>query len=156
MRGLDDPAAVAETWDRVLDLNAELAAWSSPARLRQERFVVDRQISVGWMHAGYPLMAHMEGNQSAYIVDAQHISTCRQEWTGSNWGFFHEVGHQHQHRDWTFDGTVEVTVNLFTLYVYEFLCGIVPTNRFAGSRQSWGRAIGALRLRQSGLRVVEA
>ena len=138
VRHLDDPAAVAETWDRVLDLSTELAAWPSTSRSSPERFVVDRQISHGWMHAGYPIMAHMEGNQSAYLVDTQHISTCRQEWTGSNWGFFHEVGHNHQVDDWTFDGTVEVTVNLFTLYVYEFLCGIpVNDKRFHGSHQSW-------------------
>ena len=132
IRGLEDPVAVAETWDRVLDLSAELAVWDSP-RLYPERFVVDRQISHGWMHAGYPLMAHMEGNQSAYLVDAQHISTCRQEWTGSNWGFFHEVGHNHQSDDWTFDGTGEVTVNLFTLYVYEFLCGTPVAENRRGS-----------------------
>ena len=128
VRGLDDPTAVAETWDRVLDLSAELAAWSSPARLRQERFVVDRQISVGHLHAGYPLMAHLD--QQANVVSVEHLRS------KGNWGFFHEVGHNHQSSDWTFDGTVEVTVNLFTLYVYEFLCGIVPTNRFPGSHQS--------------------
>ena len=136
VRALDDPTDVAETWDRVLDLNAELAAWAE-RRISPERFVVDRQLPYGWMLSGYPLLAHIEGNQSSYIVDAQHISTCRQEWTGSNWGFFHEVGHNHQSDDWTFDGTVEVTVNLFTLYVYEFLCGIVPAGRFAGSSKSW-------------------
>ena len=122
VRGLGDPAAVAETWDRVLDLNAELATWPSPARLRRERFVVDRQIRAGYMHAGYPIMAYMD--QSAHLVDALHISTCQYDRTQSNWGFFHEVGHNHQSNDWTFDGTVEVTVNLFTLYVHEFLCGI--------------------------------
>ena len=132
VRALEDPADVAETWDRVLDLNAELAAWTEP-RKSPERFVVDRQISHGWMHAGYPLMAHVSGNQSSYIVDARHISTCRREWTGSNWGFFHEIGHNHQSSDWTFDGTVEVTVNLFTLYVYEFLCGIPVAENRRGS-----------------------
>ena len=131
VRGLVDPAAVAETWDRVLDLSAELAAWPSRARSSPERFVVDRQISVGYMHAGYPLMAHMD--QSANLVDALHISTCQYEWTQSNWGFFHEVGHNHQSSDWTFNGTVEVTVNLFTLYVYEFLCGIPVAQNWRGS-----------------------
>ena len=130
VRGLDDPVAVAETWDRVLDLNAELATWDSP-RLYPERFVVDRQISVGYMHSGYPLMAHLD--QQANLVNAPHISTCRYERTGSNWGFFHEVGHNHQVGDWTFDGTVEVTVNLFTLYVYEFLCGIPVAENERGS-----------------------
>ena len=131
VRDLDDPATVATTWDRVLDLDAELAAWPSLARSNPERFVVDRQISVGYMHAGYPLMAHMD--QSAHLVDAMHISTCRYDGTQSNWGFFHEVGHNHQSDDWTFDGTVEVTVNLFTLYVYEFLCGIPVAQNWRGS-----------------------
>ena len=130
VRDLDDPTAVAEAWDRALDLNAELAAWPSPTRSSPERFVVDRQISAGNMHAGYPLLAHLD--QQANLVDAEHLrSEC-------NWGFFHEIGHNHQADDWTFDGTVEVTVNLFTLYVYEFLCGIpVDDERFHGSHQSW-------------------
>ena len=132
VRDLDDPAAVAETWDRILDLNAELAAWPSPARLRRERFVVDRQISVGWMHAGYPIMAHL--HHQAKVVDVRHLrSPVGWEERDSNWGIFHEVGHQHQSSDWTFDGTVEVTVNLFTLYVYEFLCGIPVAENWRGS-----------------------
>ena len=130
VRDLDDPAAVAEAWDRVLDLIAELAAWPSPARSSPERFVVDRQISVGYMHAGYPIMAHLD--QQANLVNSEHLSS------ECNWGFYHEVGHNYQADDWTFDGTVEVNVNLFTLYVYEFLCGIpVDDKRFHGSHQSW-------------------
>ena len=131
VRGLDDPAAVAETWDRILDLSAELAVWPKDARSSPERFVVDRQISVGYMHAGYPLMAHLD--QQANLVNAEHLRTCAYEPTQSNWGFFHEVGHNHQSGDWTFDGTVEVTVNLFTLYVYEFLCGIPVAENWRGS-----------------------
>ena len=131
VRGLDDPTAVAETWDRVLDLAAELAAWPPNARSSPERFVVDRQISAGSMHSGYPLMAHL--NHQSNLVDAEHI---RSE---GNWGFFHEVGHNHQHKDWTFAGTTEVTVNLFTLYIYEFLCGIpMVDGEFPGRRKrSW-------------------
>ena len=133
VRDLDNPAAVARVWDRVLHLNAELAAWPSPVRLRPERFVVDRQISNGYMHAGYPLMAHLD--QQTNLVNVEHLrSEC-------NWGFYHEVGHNHQSPDWTFDGTGEVTVNLFTLYVYEFLCGIVPTDRFPGADKSYAEEI---------------
>ena len=125
VRGLDNPAAVAEAWDRVLDLSAELAAWPSSTRSSPERFVVDRQISVGYMHSGYPLMAHLD--QQTNLVNNKHLrSEC-------NWGFYHEVGHNHQVGDWTFDGTVEVTVNLFTLYVYEFLCGIPVAENERGS-----------------------
>jgi len=42
------------------------------------------------------------------------------------WGLFHELGHNHQVRDWTFRGTGEVTVNLFTLYVFDKVCGFAP------------------------------
>ena len=130
VRRLDDPTAVAEVWDRVLDLSAELAAWPSTSRSSPERLVVDRQISAGYMHSGYPIMAHLD--QQANLVNAVHLSS------ECNWGFYHEVGHNHQEDDWTFDGTVEVTVNLFTLYVYEHLCGIsVNDKRFHGSHQSW-------------------
>ena len=129
VRGLDDPAAVAEVWDRMLDLSAELAAWPSAGRSRLERFVVDRQISLGYMHSGYPLMAHLD--KQSELVDAEFL---RSE---GDWGLFHEVGHNHQADDWTFNGTVEVTVNLFTLYIYEFLCGVpVTTEKWDGSHQS--------------------
>ena len=80
------------------------------------------------MHSGYPIMAHLD--QQANLVNPKHLSS------ECNWGFYHEVGHNHQEGDWTFDGTVEVTVNLFTLYVYEFLCGIPVSDDFHGSHRS--------------------
>jgi hypothetical protein len=42
------------------------------------------------------------------------------------WGYFHELGHNHQSGDWTFDGTTEVTCNLFSLYLCQKLCGLPP------------------------------
>ena len=101
--GLDDPTAIAESWDSVFDLGAELAAWPSPVRSSPERFVVDRQIRAGYIHAGYPLMAHLD--QQANLVDTGHPrSEC-------NWGFYHEAGHARLVGDWNSDGTVGVTVN---------------------------------------------
>lgn len=117
LAGLDDPAALMDTWDRVMDLNADLAT-SPRARERPERIVPDEQISAGYMHAGYPIMTHLD--VQAQLADRRHIAE------EGNWGFFHEIGHNHQSGDWTFEGTGEVTVNLFTLYVFEHLCG-VPT-----------------------------
>ena len=114
VRDLDDPGALMDTWDRLQDLNAELAAWPKE-RTRPERFVVDEQISAGYMHAGYPIMAHLD--QQRNVVSREHL-------LGGNWGIFHELGHNHQSRYWTFVGTTEVTVNLFTLHAYEFLCGV--------------------------------
>lgn len=124
VRELIDPAPVAEAWARVVELDAELAAWEAPLP-RPERFVTDQQISAGYMHSGYPLMCHLD--QAAHLVDARHLTT------EGNWGFFHEVGHNHQSGDWTFAGTGEVTVNLFTLYSYEHLVGIPPLANERGS-----------------------
>jgi hypothetical protein len=42
------------------------------------------------------------------------------------WGFYHEVGHNHQIGDWTWDGCGEVTNNFFSLYGVEMLNGVRP------------------------------
>jgi hypothetical protein len=49
-----------------------------------------------------------------------------------NWGIFHELGHNHQVPDWTFEGTGEVTCNLFSFYVYDKLCGVKPRDYIHG------------------------
>ncbi len=116
VRDLEDPAELMGVWDRILDLEAELAAIPAE-RERPERVVTDEQISAGYMHAGYPIMTWMD--QTRNFVDAKHLRA-------GNWGILHEFGHNHQVRDWTFDGTGEVTCNLFTLYVFEKLCGVAP------------------------------
>jgi hypothetical protein len=109
VRTMDDPRPVMEFWNRVLDACADLAA--RPRQRRSpERFVVDKQLSVGYMHAGYPLMAHLDA--ATWLSSIETVKKGR-------WGLFHEIGHAHQHHDWTFPGTTEVTANLFTLYVYE-------------------------------------
>jgi hypothetical protein len=66
------------------------------------------------MHAGYPIMTHLDAAKR--FVDLERLST------KGDWGMFHEMGHNHQHRDWTFSGTGEVTVNLFSLYLMETVC----------------------------------
>ncbi len=124
VRKIDAPEHIARTWIRLLDLAGDLAQ-IPVERARPERFVTDEQISAGYMHAGYPLMCHLD--QAANLVDPTHILT------DGNWGFFHEVGHNHQNGDWTFEGTTEVTVNLFPLYIYEHLTGIPPKQHPRGN-----------------------
>ena len=116
IRKTDDPAALLQFWDQVLDADAELSC-RSKERERPERIVCDVQISVGYMHSGYPIMTHLDA--AACMVD---LAAMRK----GQWGLFHELGHNHQSADWTFDGTGEVTCNLFTLYVFEKLCGKKP------------------------------
>ena len=113
VRALDDPEALLRWWDGVMDGCADLATIPHE-RERPERYVTDEQISNGYMHAGYPIMAHLDA--APRFVDLPTLST------KGDWGMFHEMGHNHQHRDWTFDGTVEVTCNLFSLYLMETVC----------------------------------
>ena len=117
VRSLDNPQALLETWDRIIRLEDELA--SGPFyRERPERITCDREISAGYMHSGYPVMTHMDVEK--VLVDNERLLT------RGDWGFFHEFGHNHQNPMWTFNGSVEVTVNYFTLYVMEKLCGLPP------------------------------
>ena len=97
-------------WDGVMDACADLATIPR-VRERPERYVADEQISAGYMHAGYPIMTHLDA--APRFVDLANLST------KGDWGMFHEMGHNHQHRDWTFGGTTEVTCNLFSLYCME-------------------------------------
>ncbi len=116
LRKLDDPDKIMEFWDKVMDACAEVAGLPLE-RERPERMVCDRQISAGYMHSGYPVMTGMDV-QKTFVDLHKHPK--------DGWGFYHEFGHNHQYRcpEWTFAGTTEVTVNVFTMYVLETVCGI--------------------------------
>ncbi len=109
-----DPKPLTEWWDKAMKLQDDLVALE---RFAPERVVPDIQISAGFMHSGYPFMCFINPSE-ADIVDLQKLST------KGNWGFFHELGHNHQRTDWTFPGQTEVTVNLFSLYCMEKLVGL--------------------------------
>ncbi len=120
-RGVRDPGRVLAFWDRVLAAQADLAG-ERPHPRRKERIVADVQISAGYMHSGYPIMTQLDAAE--VMVDPHRLMTDRRG--GPGWGLFHELGHNLQRDDWTFDGTREVTCNLFTLYVLDRICGIPP------------------------------
>ncbi len=126
IRALDDPAALLRFWDGLADLDARLTGLPA-ARRSAERFVADVQLCAGWMHAGYPIM--IPGVTAKELVD---LASLRAK---GDWGFFHELGHNHQNGDWTFHGTGEVTVNFFTLYNLEHACGIRPRQTRMGEEK---------------------
>ncbi len=130
LRGLDDPQAVATVWEQVLDATADLATIPR-ARASPERIVCDQQISAGYMHSGYPIMCGLDVR--SLLVDARFIGGPLSLAQDQNWGFFHEVGHNHQNPDWTFAGTTEVTVNLFSLHTFEQVCGVPVARNPRGS-----------------------
>lgn len=112
IRDLDDPEALMAVWDQILDNTADLVVIPHE-RTRPERYAADVQISAGYMHSGYPIMVPLEAAADMVSVDRLRNGT---------WGLFHELGHNHQESEWTFDGTGEVTVNLFSLYLMETIC----------------------------------
>ncbi len=113
VKRLSDPKGLLEWWDKAMALEDDLIGLT---RLAPERVVPDRQISAGFMHSGYPFMCWIDPSQK----DSIDLPKLTKE---GNWGFFHELGHNHQSKTWTFDGQTEVTCNLFSLYVMEKLVG---------------------------------
>ena len=67
-------------------------------------------------------MTHFEGvDTNAQPIPAALDLRLRKEGSYGSWGLF-ELGHNMQRKSWTFHGTVEVTVSLFTLWGIEKLC----------------------------------
>jgi len=98
-----------------MDAQAELAA-IDPVRVRPERIVTDRQISAGWMHSGYPIMAH--------TLSSPDLTSLANLMTFGDWGAFHELGHNHQWADWLLPGTTETSCNLWSVHTMEQVVGI--------------------------------
>lgn len=121
IRTLEDPEALMRFWDAALDAQAELVGIPKE-RARPERFVADRQISAGYMHSGYPVMTHLDVIDAVVhregLIRGEHL-----------WGFVHELGHNLQRGEWTFDGTGEVTNNVIGLYSIERICQLPQGER---------------------------
>jgi len=113
LRQLDNPQELMDFWNNVLDACADLAT-TPRNRAYPERFVCDAQISAGYMHAGYPIMAPIR----PLAKEVTDLATLKSK---GNWGVYHEIGHNHQEPEWTWDGLTEVTVNLFSMYVYDHI-----------------------------------
>ena len=110
-RKLDDPSEAMRFWDRVVEVQDDLVGMTD--RRGPERFVLDRQIGAGYMHSGYPIMAHLD--QADRVAN---LTEFRKNTKGFN-GFFHELGHNHQRPEWTFSGNGEVSCNIFVWLAQE-------------------------------------
>ena len=120
LRNEEHPESIAKYWQTVVetaDKYLGYAAW----RKRAESMLTDRDISVGYGHAGYPVMmaygAEKEENQNALG---------RRAIQKGDWGFLHELGHTFQD---SFDGNytiathAEVDVNLVPGLVINLIHG---------------------------------
>ncbi|XP_003968852.2 TRPM8 channel-associated factor homolog [Takifugu rubripes] len=115
VRDLERPDELAALWNAIMAAIADLAAL--PPKLgRKERIVTDVQISHGWMHAGYPIMAFTAAAHELVSVDSMRRGM---------WGPIHELGHNQQRRCWELPPhTTEGTCNLWSVYVHEQVLGI--------------------------------
>jgi len=114
IRNLDNPVELLDWWDTALQMQHDLSGYLPWTRV--ERAVFDVQISAGWMHSGYPFMAHLASVPN--VVDKDYMAT------QGDWGMFHELGHNHQWMASTLPGNTETTCNLFSAYIMTELVGI--------------------------------
>ena len=113
IRDLDDPSDLMDFWVTALEMEHDLYGFTPWPRI--ERAAFDIQISAGWMHSGYPFMAHLVSAEEA--VDLGHMES------EGSWGMFHELGHNHQWNPSRLPGTTETTCNFASVYLMEDLVG---------------------------------
>jgi len=124
LKTIHDPARRMKLWNQVLGAEMDLAQLPRPF-YRAQRLVTDVHMGGGFMHSGYPIMVHhcpeKDLDTEGFISNPEQFAQPANG--GPNWGFFHEIGHNMQNTDWVFDGTTEVSVNLFSLYCFDKIAG---------------------------------
>jgi hypothetical protein len=113
IRNLDDPDHAMTFWDQALQMEHNLSGYTPWPRVERAQF--DVQISAGWMHSGYPFMAHVAS--VAGVVNGTYM------YENGDWGMFHELGHNHQWMPSTLPGNTEATCNLYSVRLMEDLVG---------------------------------
>lgn len=111
IRNLVNPSQLMNWWNSALNMEHQLYGFEP--WLRVERAVFDAQISAGWMHSGYPFMAHDLSVPD--VVNYTHMSE------NGDWGMFHELGHNHQWMPSTLPGMTETGCNFASVYLMEDL-----------------------------------
>ena len=111
-----------KTWDKFVRLNHNLRG-TNVYEYRREWIVPDIQQSDGNLHSGYPIVSPLNvGNATSKTFFLNNTFMLKE----GNWGAFHEIGHNMQRDVWTFNGTRQVTCNIFTLYTMDSLCNCKP------------------------------
>uniref|UniRef100_A0A3Q2DAB7 TRPM8 channel-associated factor homolog n=1 Tax=Cyprinodon variegatus TaxID=28743 RepID=A0A3Q2DAB7_CYPVA len=116
IRQLEIPLEAEKLWNDIMKAVADLAV--IPQKFTpKERFVVDVQISIGFLHSGYPIMMMPSAGAQLFKPDGA--------WTKGLWGEIHELGHNQQRSPWEFPShTSEATCNLWSVYVHEEVLGL--------------------------------
>lgn len=124
LQKVKQPDSIMRLWDLIVTGEMELAQVPQPV-YRPQRMVIDEHLAGGALHSGYPIMAHHSPSTHQYsadvMIDPGQLLVPSEG--GSNWGFFHEIGHNMQNLDWVFGGSTEVSCNFFSLYMFDRLVG---------------------------------
>lgn len=111
---IDQPVDLMENYERVMELSRHITGFDRDGtgvhRWPDGRqfLVQDVEISAGFAHAGFPIMA-----QPGFRIDRLSDSVF-------SWGVAHEIGHNYQHQCLSsYRYGVESTVNLWSNYVEE-------------------------------------
>ncbi len=115
-RKVSNPTELMNFWAKVVDAQDEISNQAKDRR-RPERIVCDVQISAGYMHSGYPIMVPVSAADEMVTFGGS---------AAPGWGYYHELGHNHQRGDFTFEGTGEVTNNVLGMYVFHYVLGRDP------------------------------
>ncbi len=116
---MNDPVELIKFWDSVVESHHHLRG-TNPKLQRRERVVNDIQPSAGYMHSGYPIVTHLDCCQPEYDECIFDLTKLKKK---GCWGMFHELGHNMQRDEWTFSGSGEVTVNLFSMHAMDKIVG---------------------------------
>lgn len=124
VRDIEDPTEAIMAYDALMTSYHDLRG-TDVAQARRQWIVTDKQTGAGYMHAGYPIVTHLDVADPKSKKFLLSVDKLKKSDTDS-WGLFHEIGHNMQRSEWTFDGTVEVTTNIFTLFATEKFVGEKP------------------------------
>ena len=109
IKNVKNPTEIMNMWDAFVNKMDGLAG-ITPLKAKH-RFVADIQISCGYLHSGYPIMLYDDPTIKS-MLDVKLFKT-------DGWGFWHELGHNYQQNNWYLDSLIEVSNNIYSLYMSE-------------------------------------
>ncbi len=112
IRNLSNPTQLMQFWNEVMDADADLANIPHN-RKHPERIIVDQQVSWGYMFTVEYKIVVPDDESCQWMLNESFM---REK---GSWGHFHELGHRHQFWGYDYDDLGEVTVNLYSMYVYD-------------------------------------
>lgn len=138
IKNITDPEALLSYWNQYVGFQ-DWVGGTEKYRTGPDRINFDVQISVGYLHAGYPIQGPSDVESSIDFLDLAVLRN------SGEWGYFHEMGHEMQDQGhlwsggyegngFTFSGDVEVTVNIFANAALEKMAPLCP-------KYDWGYSV---------------